>query len=131
MAKCKACNAEISFKEHPTTPGKWLPVNADGVVHFKTCKKPRVNTFKALAEIKPCKLCNSPAKYVYKKLGEKSKIETIGVRCVNLHFMSWIPKVKENFALVNITEENVDQLRLNQIELNEHEGGTDDSECDF
>lgn len=115
-ANCRDCGAPISFGDHPTSPGKLAPFDSDGKLHWKTCKKPRKNVFKTLEEIPPCGLCKGSAKYVYKKINEKTKALQIGVRCGNLHWITWLPKDKQNFALVNTTEDKINSLLTRQIE---------------
>jgi hypothetical protein len=115
-ATCKDCGAPINFGAHPTSPGKKAPFDESGMLHWKTCTKPRKNVFNKMSDIPPCKICKASAKYVYKKVRPDTGSLIVGARCENLHFMTWIPKVKENLKLINSTEDQLDEIIRKRIE---------------
>ena len=119
-SRCRLCGAEVTFGPHPGNPEKQAPFNPNGEIHFATCtaKKPKnvYPTIGSLPKCKPCisECCDPDAKYIYKKQVEGEPRERIGLRCGQLHLITWIANTPVHLALVNSTEEIVNEARNNR-----------------
>lgn len=91
MARCRGCNAEITFQS--TKNGKLMPVDPDGTSHFATC--PQSARFKKPAVPEnQCAACGSD--HVEREPGTGQHFA--GLRCLDCRAHRWLRKPQETTA---------------------------------